>query len=205
MKNFKQILVLALGAMVVFVPTNAVAQSSGVQIWAQRCGMCHQQQPADRYDAERWESIMTHMALTARLTSEQAGAVLDFLKSGARKVAVQEAASARGLTVASLGNAFVPDAADGEEVFVTNCVPCHGKSGKGDGPAAVAFDPPPTDFTDAESVKTQSVEDIVSAITIGNGGMPAFATSLSAEEIEAVAEYILSTFGASEPSAELAE
>ena len=133
---------------------------------------------------------MTHMALTARLTSAQAEAVLDFLKSGARKVAVQETEGSRGLTVASVDNVFVPDITDGDEVYETNCVPCHGKSGQGDGPAAVAFDPPPTDFTNPEGVKTKSLEDLVSVISTGTGGMPAFAASLSTEDIEAVAEYI---------------
>lgn len=34
-------------------------------------------------------------------------------------------------------------AADGEKVFQTNCVPCHGAQGHGDGPASQSLDPKP--------------------------------------------------------------
>lgn len=190
MKNFKRTLVLALGAIIVFVPTNALAQSSGVEIWSQRCGMCHNQQPADRYDANNWESIMTHMTLNARLTSAQADAVLDFLKSGAREVAMQNPVRSEELTVASATGIFLPEMASPEDDYKSNCAPCHGDSGKGDGPAAVAFDPPPADLTDPEVVKNRSAEELVSMIATGSGGMPAFGTTLPGQEIEALAEYI---------------
>jgi len=192
MKYFKQTLVLALGAIIVFVPTKALAQSSGVEIWSQRCGMCHNQQPADRYTADKWGSIMTHMTLTARLTSAQAEEVLNFLKAGARQVAVQEAPGSRELTVASLSSVFLPVRAEGKEVFAANCVACHGTSGEGNGPAAVAFNPPPSNLTDPEVTKNRSINDLVRAIATGKGGMPAFGASLSAEDLEAVAEYIRS-------------
>ena len=35
----------------------------------------------------------------------------------------------------------------GKEMFVEYCAPCHGKEGKGDGPAAVALKARPTDLT----------------------------------------------------------
>lgn len=194
MKSVQYSLALILGAVLVLLPSSAMAQSSGVQIWSQRCSSCHRIQPANRYSAENWESIMRHMELYARLPSKQAAQILEFLKSGARKVASLETEGASGFTVASAspGGAFLPDAIDGEEVYATNCATCHGVSGKGDGPAAGAFNPPPTDFTDPEAVKNRSVEDLVGAISEGRDGMPAYGASLSAEEIEAVAEYIRS-------------
>lgn len=190
MKNFKRTLVLALGAIIVFVPTNALAQRSGVEIWSQRCGMCHNQQPADRYGADKWESIMTHMTLNARLTSAQADAVLDFLKSGAREVAMQKPMRSEEFTVASATGIFLPETANPEDDYKSNCAPCHGDSGKGDGPAAVAFDPPPADLTDPAVVKNRSAEELVRLIATGSGGMPAFGTTLPDQEIEALAAYI---------------
>jgi mono/diheme cytochrome c family protein len=35
----------------------------------------------------------------------------------------------------------------GEEMYVEYCAVCHGKDGKGDGPAASALKPPPTDLS----------------------------------------------------------
>ena len=35
----------------------------------------------------------------------------------------------------------------GKEMFVSYCASCHGKSGKGDGPAAAALKQPPADLT----------------------------------------------------------
>ena len=42
------------------------------------------------------------------------------------------------------------DAAAGKTSFVTYCSPCHGDGGKGDGPAGLALQPPPRDFTAAD-------------------------------------------------------
>jgi mono/diheme cytochrome c family protein len=40
-----------------------------------------------------------------------------------------------------------PDLATGKDTFTKYCASCHGVSGKGDGPAAAAFKPPPMDLT----------------------------------------------------------
>jgi len=42
------------------------------------------------------------------------------------------------------------DAAKGKTLFETNCLSCHGATGKGDGPVGVALQPPPRDFTKGE-------------------------------------------------------
>jgi mono/diheme cytochrome c family protein len=42
------------------------------------------------------------------------------------------------------------DTAAGKVAFTLYCVPCHGETGKGDGPAGIALDPPPRDFTVAQ-------------------------------------------------------
>jgi mono/diheme cytochrome c family protein len=38
-------------------------------------------------------------------------------------------------------------ASDAKEMFTSYCAPCHGASGKGDGPAAAALTPKPADLT----------------------------------------------------------
>ena len=59
----------------------------------------------------------------------------------------------------------------GEKVAKVNCVSCHGSKGKGDGPAAVALNPKPADWT---SNRVQDLPDgeIFWKITTGRGPMP---------------------------------
>ena len=51
-------------------------------------------------------------------------------------------------TVAPEGG-FRGDVAGGQAIYSLYCVTCHGQTGKGDGPAAVALNPRPADHTDA--------------------------------------------------------
>ncbi len=41
----------------------------------------------------------------------------------------------------------MPEPSEGERLFSENCVQCHGTSGKGNGPWAGSFNPPPADLT----------------------------------------------------------
>ncbi len=60
-------------------------------------------------------------------------------------------AAALGLLGASLPNAAsAADAAAGKAVYTTNCVSCHGATGKGDGPVGAALNPKPRDFSTGE-------------------------------------------------------
>lgn len=68
-------------------PTDLEAQRSGAEIWRATCGNCHALQPPGRYTAKDWRSIGTHMVITARLTTAQGEAVLEFLRQGARSTA----------------------------------------------------------------------------------------------------------------------
>jgi mono/diheme cytochrome c family protein len=62
--------------------------------------------------------------------------------------------------------------AAGKKLAETNCVTCHGASGKGDGAAAQALPPPkPADWTSAK-VKSESDGELFWKITNGRGAMP---------------------------------
>lgn len=41
----------------------------------------------------------------------------------------------------------MPQASEGQELFMTNCAVCHGADAKGNGPMAAAMDPLPSDLT----------------------------------------------------------
>jgi len=60
----------------------------------------------------------------------------------------------------------------GKATYITSCAPCHGTSGRGDGPSAVAFKP--RDHTDATVMEKLSDADIAGVIREGGAprGMP---------------------------------
>jgi hypothetical protein len=83
MKLYK--IILTVGFFIFSVPAALNAQKIGVEVWTQNCGNCHSIQPAARYTAENWSSLIIHMRITARLTDEESSAVAEFLKEGSKK------------------------------------------------------------------------------------------------------------------------
>ena len=62
----------------------------------------------------------------------------------------------------------------GEQVVQTNCVLCHGQSGKGDGPGGAALNPKPRDWTDHAYMGTRTDDQLYDVIYNGKGAMPAW-------------------------------
>lgn len=92
-----------------------------------------------------------------------------------------------------------PAASPGQAVYEKHCVECHGTSGKGDGPAALALMPRPRDFTSGRykirSTETGSLPtdaDLVGSVTRGLPGsaMPGWGGILPEADIAAVVTYI---------------
>jgi Cu-processing system permease protein len=55
----------------------------------------------------------------------------------------------------------------GQHVYVQNCAPCHGLTGKGDGTAAASLDPKPRDHSDRTYMDTLSDASIAEVVKIG--------------------------------------
>jgi mono/diheme cytochrome c family protein len=60
---------------------------------------------------------------------------------------------------------------NGRKVAETNCVPCHGQSGKGDGLQAASLPAKPADWT-SEGVQKQTDGELFWKISNGRGPMP---------------------------------
>ncbi len=61
----------------------------------------------------------------------------------------------------------------GKKVAQVNCVSCHGSTGKGNGPAAMALSPKPADWT-SKKVQDETDGEIFWKITTGRGAMPSW-------------------------------
>jgi mono/diheme cytochrome c family protein len=87
----------------------------------------------------------------------------------------------------------------GKAVYDQYCVECHGKDGKGDGPAAMTLVPHPRDFTSGRykirSTETGSIptdDDLVRSVKQGLYGsaMPGWDRLLPDDDIRAVVDYV---------------
>ena len=55
----------------------------------------------------------------------------------------------------------------GQAIYKSNCIPCHGAGGKGDGPGAGVLKPPPRDHTDYAYMSTLTDKNIADVIKMG--------------------------------------
>lgn len=85
-----------------------------------------------------------------------------------------------------------PDLEKAATLYQTQCAACHGQNGQGDGPAGVALEPAPTDFTEVARYNGRSLLGLYTTITQGveGTGMAAYEGALSDEQRWALAFYV---------------
>ena len=84
-----------------------------------------------------------------------------------------------GAAVVVAGSALSALASEGEQVFKTACVACHGEDGKGGQGGGAPLD------------KVTDVAMVMALVADGRGNMPPLGDVLTAEQIRAVAAYIV--------------
>ena len=95
-----------------------------------------------------------------------------------------------------LASGAAGDAAKGKAKYQEVCAPCHGASGKGDGPAAGGLPTKPRNHTDAAymgKLKDQQIFDVIKKGGQGVGKsplMPPWGGQLSDQEIQNLVAYI---------------
>ena len=91
------------------------------------------------------------------------------------------------------GLAETGSAANGKTIYGTHCLPCHGSTGEGNGPAAPMLDKPPANLV-GEDVRGDSDKELLQIIRNGVPGtpMPPWKENLSAQHIRDVLAYIRS-------------
>ena len=84
----------------------------------------------------------------------------------------------------------------GRSLYKTNCVACHGETGRGDGPGAGVLKPPPRDHTDAAYMSTMTDEDLAKVIQMGGAikGRPMMPShpQIRGAEMDALVAYVRS-------------
>ncbi len=80
----------------------------------------------------------------------------------------------------------------GRQVYITNCIGCHGTSGKGDGPAGAYLEPKAFNFTNAEVQKQHSEGQYYHFLLFGLPGsaMPAWGDYLTVQDIWDVINFL---------------
>ena len=90
------------------------------------------------------------------------------------------------------------DANAGKAKYESLCAGCHGKAGKGDGPAAASLNPKPQDHTDGKTMNALTDKYLADIVKDGGAGvkksplMPAWGKTLKDQEITDVIAYIRS-------------
>jgi len=80
----------------------------------------------------------------------------------------------------------------GKNLYEEKCQICHGVNGQGDGPAAAALTPSPTDFARPDFWQGDVESKITETVQNGHAPMPAF--NLKPDEIKAIIEYMTHSF-----------
>jgi mono/diheme cytochrome c family protein len=83
------------------------------------------------------------------------------------------------------------DPTKGKILYETNCLVCHGESGKGDGVIGASLRPPPADLTGSQA-RAKSDKDLLMVIREGRAVMPAWKTRLKEQDMQNVLVYIRS-------------
>lgn len=135
------------------------------------------------------------MNTTARIALIAAGGLLIL---GAPEIADRIPTASAAPVPAALQDGPDPEVmALGDEVYIDQCLMCHGPQGRGDGPAARFEDPRPQDLTrqEWEFAVEKTPEAIVRVLNEGvdDTGMVSFSQTLTAEEIRAVAIWVHET------------
>ncbi len=90
------------------------------------------------------------------------------------------------------------DANAGKAKYESLCAGCHGKAGKGDGPAAASLNPKPQDHTDGKTMNSLTDKYLADIVKDGGAGvkksplMPAWGKTMKDQEIADVIAYIRS-------------
>lgn len=78
---FAALLAPGLGLAQQTAAEKAPTKKSGVQLWQENCGACHNLRDPAGYSDAQWDVAVQHMRIRANLTAQEARAIAEFLKA----------------------------------------------------------------------------------------------------------------------------
>ncbi len=167
--------------------------ASGSRVFASNCAACHGASGQGGIGPTLAGRSLTVSSVTnvvgsgrglmpsfsSTLSAEEVAAVAAYVSSLGSGAAVGPTTTVNDTTASTSagGGSTGGGSASGSTVFASNCAACHGASGQGGiGPTLAG-----------RSLSVSAVSDVVGS---GRGMMPSFSSTLSAEEVAAVAAYV---------------
>jgi hypothetical protein len=80
------ILVVSLGSITSIsscAPSQKVQDKTGIQLWGENCGRCHNAPGPGEFSAANWEIIGRHMRIRTNITETEEKKIVDYLKTTA--------------------------------------------------------------------------------------------------------------------------
>lgn len=131
-------------------------------------------------------ALAASISLVGCQPSEEQGSQTTTASPAAEATASPAAEATDGAaTQATTGGA---DAAAGQQIYATNCATCHGEAGMGDGPAAAALNPKPTNLAQGPYKHEGKWADVVKNGVPGTAMAP-WSGTLSEEQVANVVAY----------------
>jgi cbb3-type cytochrome oxidase subunit 1/mono/diheme cytochrome c family protein len=175
----------------------------GGTLFAANCASCHG--PAGRGDGKASASLLPRPAnlTAARFSDERLSSVLwNGVPGSAMPPWRQLPAEDLRALVAYIHTLHVPSAApsaqdvktldEGKFLFAANCASCHGDTGAGNGPAAGALAPSPTNFHLKKPAQERAWDVLESGVP--GTAMPPWRSQLSADQRRALVEFVRSLY-----------
>jgi cytochrome c oxidase cbb3-type subunit I/II len=176
----------------------------GGTLFAANCASCHGS--AGRGDGKASASLLPKPAnlTAARFSDERLSGVLWNGVTGSamppwRQLPTEDlralVAYIQSMHVPGAGPSTQDDTtlAEGASLFVANCASCHGGGGAGNGPAAGALAPPPTNFRLKKPTQERAWDVLENGVP--GTAMPPWRNQLSADQRHALVEFVRSLYG----------
>lgn len=83
-------------------------------------------------------------------------------------------------------------ASEGETLYKTYCISCHGDKAHGNGPAASTLPEAPSNIYEGLTSFFESDAELMETVLYGNEGMPAWESVLNEKQVNQIFDYIKS-------------